>query len=139
MDAKQKRKPSKTYTKDQKYLIVQDYLTSGWSKQAIWEKHTGELKEHGKIVLWMRKLGYDVSRLARTNRFADQCALMEQKKSEPLVWGESVEQHQMQKRIEFLEGQLKDEELKAIAFSRMVDIAEREFKIPIRKKFNTKP
>jgi transposase len=35
--------------------------------------------------------------------------------------------------------QLRDAELKAIAFSTMVDIAEKEFKIPIRKKLNTKP
>jgi len=34
---------------------------------------------------------------------------------------------------------VKDAEMKAIAFSTMVDIAEEEFKIPIRKKFNTKP
>jgi hypothetical protein len=29
--------------------------------------------------------------------------------------------------------------MKAIAFSTMVDIAEKEFNIPIRKKYNTKP
>jgi hypothetical protein len=34
---------------------------------------------------------------------------------------------------------LQDAELKAIAFSTMVDIAEKELKIPIRKKYNTKP
>jgi CheY-like chemotaxis protein len=34
---------------------------------------------------------------------------------------------------------MQDAELKAIAFSTMVDIAEKEFKIPIRKKLNTKP
>jgi cell division septum initiation protein DivIVA len=46
---------------------------------------------------------------------------------------------QLKKRITELEKQLKDAELKAIAFSTMVDIAEKEFKIPIRKKLNTKP
>ena len=39
----------------------------------------------------------------------------------------------------FIENQLKDAEMKAIAYSTMVDIAEKEFKIPIRKKYNTKP
>ena len=52
---------------------------------------------------------------------------------------ESFEQLQLKKRIAELEKQLKDAELKAIAFSTMVDIAEKEFNIPIRKKFNTKP
>lgn len=46
---------------------------------------------------------------------------------------------QLKKRIQDLEKQLKEAELKAIAFSTMVDIAEKEFKIPIRKKYNTKP
>jgi transposase len=46
---------------------------------------------------------------------------------------------QLKKRIAELENQLKDAEMKAIAFSTMVDIAEKEFNIPIRKKFNTKP
>jgi hypothetical protein len=50
-----------------------------------------------------------------------------------------MDQLQLQKRIFELEKQLKDAELKVIAFSTMVDIAEKEFKIPIRKKFNTKP
>jgi len=46
---------------------------------------------------------------------------------------------QLKKRITELEQQLKDAEMKAIAYSTMVDIAEKEFNIPIKKKFNTKP
>jgi hypothetical protein len=52
---------------------------------------------------------------------------------------DSFESLQLKKRIAELEKQLKDAELKAIAFSTMVDIAEKEFNIPIRKKLNTKP
>jgi hypothetical protein len=52
---------------------------------------------------------------------------------------ESYETLQLKKRIFELEKQLKDAELKAIAFSTMVDIAEKEFNIPIRKKLNTQP
>ena len=52
---------------------------------------------------------------------------------------EDFEVLQMKKRIAELENQLKDAEMKAIAFSTMVDIAEKEFNIPIRKKYNTKP
>ncbi len=44
----------------------------------------------------------------------------------------------LKKRIEELEKQLQASEMKAIAFSTMVDIAEKEFNIPIRKKYNTK-
>ncbi|MBE7511155.1 MAG: hypothetical protein HS118_13380 [Bacteroidia bacterium] len=45
----------------------------------------------------------------------------------------SFENLQLKRRIAELEKQLKEAELKAIAFSTMVDIAEKEFKIPIRK------
>jgi hypothetical protein len=48
------------------------------------------------------------------------------------------EKLQLQKRISELEKQVQVAEMKAIAFSTMVDIAEKEFNIPIRKKFNTK-
>ena len=52
---------------------------------------------------------------------------------------EAFETLQLKKRIAELENRLKDAEMKAIAFSTMVDIAEKEFNIPIRKKYNTKP
>ena len=52
---------------------------------------------------------------------------------------DSFENMQLKRQIAEFEKQLKDAELKAIAFSTMVDIAEREFNIPIRKKLNTKP
>jgi len=42
-------------------------------------------------------------------------------------------------RILELEKQLKDADLKTIVYSTMVDIAEKEFNISIRKKYNTKP
>ncbi len=60
-------------------------------------------------------------------------------KQESIDVEESFENLQLKKRIKELERQLKDAELKAIAFSTMVDIAEKEFKIPIRKKLNTQP
>jgi hypothetical protein len=46
---------------------------------------------------------------------------------------------QLKKRIAELEEQVKQAEMKAIAFSTMVDLAEKEFNISIRKKYNTKP
>ena len=41
-------------------------------------------------------------------------------------------------RIKELERQLEDEQLRSDAFNRMIDIAEKELQIPIRKKSNTK-
>ena len=52
---------------------------------------------------------------------------------------EDFETLKLKKRIAEIEKQLQTAEMKAIAFSTMVDIAEKEFNIPIRKKYNTKP
>ena len=44
----------------------------------------------------------------------------------------------LEKRIKELERLLEDEQLRSEAYSRIIDIAEKEFHIPIRKKPNTK-
>ncbi|MCS6935930.1 MAG: hypothetical protein NZM35_12400, partial [Chitinophagales bacterium] len=62
-------------------------------------------------------------------------AMADQQNSEQ----ESFEILQLKKRIAELEKQLKEAEMKAIAYATMVDIAEKEFNISIKKKFNTKP
>jgi len=126
------------FTDDQKHTIINDYLTSGKTKREIWEKYTGRSEEHGQLLKWMRKFGYDDSVPVKKPNFVTQPNQMKKKQTSEES-GESFENLQLKKRIEELEKQLKDAEMKAIAFSTMVDIAEKEFKIPIRKKLNTKP
>ena len=91
----------------------------------------------------MRQLGYNTgNRTKRPNIVSNLHDMPHKKKkvdSSDLVDEQLFENLQLKKRIVELERQLKDAELKAIAFSTMVDIAEKEFKIPIRKKLNTKP
>jgi hypothetical protein len=132
------KKPSKNFTDAEKHLIIQDLLESDCTKRDIWEKYTGEEEEHGQILRWMRKLGYDESIPTRRPNFVSNSLQMKQKKlSEQSTV--SFANLQLNKRIEELEKQLKDAEMKAIAYSTMVDIAEKEFDISIRKKYNTKP
>ena len=132
------RKPSKYFTDAEKHLIIQEMLETGCTKRDIWEKYTGQEEEHGQLLRWMRKLGYDDSIPTRRPNFASNPIQMKKKKQPDCQTG-SFENLQLKKRIEELEKQLKDAEMKAIAFSTMVDIAEKEFNIPIRKKYNTKP
>lgn len=91
----------------------------------------------------MRKLGYiENEQLSQNNTFAistRQYMDNSKRKTESNNSTLDFEKLQLEKRIAELEKQLKEAELKAIAFSTMVDIAEREFNIPIRKKSNTKP
>jgi transposase len=130
------------FTDEEKHQIIQEFLSGGTTKQAIWKKYTGRDHEHGKILDWIRQFGYNSSFSQGRSRGKPIIGFMPKKKpispvdtSQP----DSFETIQLKKRIADLEKQLKEAELKAIAFSTMIDIAEREYKIPIKKKFNTKP
>jgi transposase len=135
------QKPNKYFSKTERHQIIQELLSSGCTKQDIWYKYTGQEEEHGQLLRWMRQFGYDDTIITRRPNFAtNQFVMPKKKKSGKLLdtSSDSFENLQLKKRITELERQLKDAEMKAIAFSTMVDIAEREFKIPIRKKLNTK-
>lgn len=133
-------KSGKYYSTTEKHQIIEAYLTSGCSKRDIWEKYTGQQEEHGQLLRWMRMLGYDTSPIIRKPNFAVSNKKTMQKSKKPdLVLNEEFEILQLKNRILELESKLKEAEMRAIAFSTMVDIAEEEFKIPIRKKYNTKP
>ena len=143
MDKKIIQKAGKYFTEDEKHKIIQELISTGCTKVGIWEKYTGEIEEHGQLLRWMKQLGYNTGIKTRRPNIVSNLYPMAQKKIKPDKSGntsdESFENLQLKKRIVDLEKQLKDAELKAIAFSTMVDIAEKEFKIPIRKKLNTKP
>lgn len=119
---------------EEKLIIIKDYLNGKESKAAVYFRYTGYPEDHGKIAIWMKKLGIKDLRASRNVSFV---AMSKTKK--PVQTEVDFEKLQLEKRIAELEKQLKQAEMKAIAFSTLVDIAEREFNIPIRKKFNTKP
>lgn len=132
------QKPNKYFSDSEKHHILRELLESGCTKREIWEKYTGQEEEHGQLLRWMRQLGYDSSVKTGRPNFTVSNTVTMAKQSEKKS-SETFETLQLKKRITELENQLKDAELKAIAFSTMVDIAEKEFNIPIRKKYNTKP
>lgn len=133
------QKPNKYFTESEQHQIIQELISTGCTKQEIWQKYTGNDEEHGQLLIWMRKLGYDDKIKTRRAKLAANKIQMKRRKTVESQREESFENLQLKKRITELENQLKEAEMKAIAFSTMVDIAEKEFKIPIRKKYNTKP
>jgi transposase len=143
MDKKSKAisglKKGKYFTTSERHQLIQEMMSLGCTKQEIWERYTGKTEEHGQVLRWMRELGYPAEDPARRPIFVGNNSLMERKKTAIAFSGDSFENLQLKKRIAELEVQLKDAEMKAIAFSTMVDIAEKQFNIPIRKKVNTKP
>ena len=143
MDKKIIQKAGKYFTEDEKHKIIQELISTGCTKVEIWQKYTGEEEEHGQLLRWMRYLGYNATLRTRRPNIVSNFYPMTQKKIKPdktvNIVDETFETLQLKKRITELEKQLKEAEMKAIAFSTMIDIAEKEFKIPIRKKLNTKP
>lgn len=133
------QKPNRYFTDSEKHQIIQELLSSGCTKVEIWQKYTGQDEEHGQLLRWMRQLGYDSTVKTRRPNFREKIPVMAKKPKDKNQVIEDFETLQLKKRIAELEDQLKDAEMKAIAFSTMVDIAEKEFNIPIRKKYNTKP
>ncbi len=119
---------------EEKLILIKDYLNGKESKAAVYFRYTGYPEDHGKIAVWMKKLGIKDLRASRNVSFVPMS-----KAKKPIQSEVDFEKLQLEKRVAELEKQLKLAEMKAIAFSTLVDIAEREFNIPIRKKFNTKP
>lgn len=141
MDKKIVKKAGKYFTPEDQHAIIQEMISNGLSKKEIWKKYTGQEEEHGQLLRWMKKLGYPIVGRPISTNFGNQRKAMPAKKKIVITGKseDSFENLQLKKRIFELEKQLKDAELKAIAYSTMVDIAEKEFKIPIRKKLNIKP
>lgn len=139
------QKKGKHFTDTERHAIIQEMLKNNWTKQYTWMLYTGESEERGQLLRWMRKLGYVgkiqhkqyVSKRSIRKFEVNATVMAKRKQSDPEP--ESFETMQLKKRITELEKQLKDAEMKAIAYATMVDIAEKEFNIPIKKKFNTKP
>ena len=129
----------KKFSESEKRTIIEDYLQSGESKRFIWEKYTGQETEHGRILNWMRKLGYSPTSQKEKVIFAQKNNLImrKQKKQEDIQT--NFEYLQLQRRISNLERQLQESEMKCAAYQTMIEVAEREFEIPIKKKYNMKP
>lgn len=117
---------------EERETMIKEYLTGQYSKVEIWKKYTGQDNEHGKLLDWMRKLGYisGQSKVRTIKPFNPVSLIMSQKPSDDPI--------ELQRRIKELEKQLESAQLKAEGYELMIEIAEKELNIPIRKKSGTK-
>lgn len=116
-----------------KHSVIKEYLAGGIGYRALLRKYN--IRSNGSIVNWMRQLGYSEDAVKDRYLPAIKPLLLASTKTNKatISSGESQEQ-----RIQELERLLEDEQLRSEAYQRMIDIAEKEFNIPIRKKPNTK-
>jgi len=107
--------------------IIEEYLRGDETRVAVWKRYTGQSKERGQLMRWMRKLGY-IEKSQKENVVP--LVAMSQKSNKT--------KEELERRIKELENQLLDSQLKEEGYRRMIEIAEKELKISIRKKPNTK-
>ncbi len=122
------------YSLELKHQICKEHIENGLSLRDCVEKYN--LSCHSLVHDWLRQLGY-IAGINRRTRSAYigienfQPLSNKPKKSSPPLTPE-------QQQIELLKKELEDAKLLAEGYRRMIEIAESELKIPIRKKPNTK-
>jgi len=124
-------KQGREYSVAERQKIVEDYLTSGKAKREIWKKYTGQEVEHGQLLKWIRQLGYNIPK--KWSKLPIQSQVMAKSKTEY-----SDEVFQLKEKINELEKALINSELRSTAYETMIELAEKELKINIRKKSFTK-
>lgn len=117
--------------------MIKEYLTGNYTKIGLWKKYTGQDEEHGHLLRWMRKLGY-LSNEKSTKRKKKFIISRQQACYALQTDNHDKDPVELQRRIKELERRLEAAQLSAEGYELMIEIAEKEFKIPIRKKSVTK-
>ena len=107
---------------DLKLRVVQEYLSTDISQDELKKKYN--FGGNNNIPNWMRKFG--LSKLSEEQIELHQAMAKEIEKT-------SLEK-ELELKVSKLEADLKLEQLRTKALSTMIDIAERELKVDIRKK-----
>ena len=119
------RKNVNKFTDDFKLVVVQDYLSSDISLEELKRKYN--FGGNQNIYRWMSKFGVSQEE--------------ESEKETPIMSKEeinSTRESELELRIKKLEAELKRAQLQATVLDTMINIAERELKIDIRKKSGAK-
>ena len=116
----------KKITDELQFQIVQEYLNTSTTQKELKEKYN--FGGNNNISNWLRKFG--LSKLSEEQLELHQAMAKEIEKT-------TLEQ-ELEKKVKTLEADLKFEQLRTKALSTMIDIAERELKVDIRKKSGAK-
>lgn len=111
-------KGNKSYSESFKREVVREVLAGHLSKEEARKKYS--IKGKASVLYWIRK-------------FEDQDQL-----KNPDMDYKKVDKKELIKRIKELERQLEDEQIRSFGYNKMIDIAEDQLNITIRKKPDTK-
>jgi hypothetical protein len=115
-----------------KRQVIEEYLSSGCSKLELQRKYNIRFKS--AICTWMKRMGYADPYPVDRRKFEPITLPTLAKQSKPV----NRREEELLAKIQQLERQLEDEKLRSELYCRIIDKAEKELKIPIRKKPNTK-
>lgn len=116
----------KHFPDELKYKVVQEYLETGLSQEEIKKKY--QIGGNSCISNWMRKFG-----LKEPDEKQKEIRQAMTKET-----GKTPHEQELEKKINELEKLLEHEKLRTMALNTMIDIAEKELKISIRKKSGAK-
>ena len=114
-----------------KRKVIEEYLSTGCTKIELQRKYNIRFKS--AISTWMDRMGYVENYKAPSLKFSSTKRTSLTENIKP-----NKKDGDLQMRIKDLERQLEDEKLRSEAYDRIIKKAEKELKIPIRKKPNTK-
>jgi transposase len=133
MEQEQQQQPIREvryYSEAFKRQVIQEYLAGGITQAALQRKY--DIRGKCSILMWRRNLGYCGEDTGGV------CNLGTIKPIEVTQKKEVKSVNELQQRIKELERQLEDEKLRAEAYARIIDKAEKDLKIPLRKKPGTR-
>jgi transposase len=110
---------NKTYSESLKREVVREVQLGNLTKTEAKKKY--DIRGHAEVLKWIRKFEEEGSH--------SKIKMMDYNKEN---------KDGLIKRIKALERQLEDEKIRAEGYSKMIDIAEDQLKISIRKKSTTK-
>jgi transposase-like protein len=126
------------FSESLKQQICKEHITEGTGLNALKRKYN--LSSHSLIHCWLREYGFIKSDLIKEKKIhyigIENYNVMSETKQ--INVDNSLIQNVEQRTILELKKELEEAKLLAEAYKRMIEIAETDLKIPIRKKYNSK-
>jgi transposase-like protein len=114
------------YADEFKFMVIQEYLNTDISLAELKNKHS--IKGNGCVSDWMRKFGESK---VTDEQISIQRTMSKEEDKTP-------RESKLEAKVKELERALEQERLRTLALDTMINIAERDLKISIRKKSGTK-
>jgi transposase len=112
----------KHYTDEFKFEVVQEYLNRDCSQKDLLEKY--EIGGGSTISEWMRRFGLKSPSIRQSPIRANMSRQADK----------SSKEKELEAKVQELQKQLEYEQLRVLALNTLIEVAERDLKISIRKK-----